>query len=142
MGSVYDEENYAGRVNYAATVIARKGRHTRHFDTTCEMDDGDFVVVAVYRRSLSNPNIAKNIFDYFNKKITLDLAEKYKDVLTSKLKDLALEARQAADARRKQEAAASKAASLEEQALTVDQPHNGDTQPPEKADVADHSISP
>lgn len=52
MPSVYEPGNFAGRVNYAAAVISRKGGQTRHFDTCFEMWDGVEVAVAVYRRSL------------------------------------------------------------------------------------------
>jgi hypothetical protein len=80
MPSVYDAENFAGRVNYAATVISRGGRCTRHFDTCCEMYDSDAVVVALYRRSLKNPALAANMWRYLNRESVLDAVERFRGV--------------------------------------------------------------
>ncbi len=91
MPSVYDTDNFAGRVNYAATVIARKGGHTRHFDTCFEMYDGVEVAVAVYRRSLGNPKLAANIWAYLGKDVVMRDIEALKDVKT---RDLAAHAAQ------------------------------------------------
>ncbi len=90
MASVYDSDNFAGRVNYAASVIARGGSCTRNFDTCCEMWDGDAVVVAVYRRSLKNPKIAANIWRYFNRESVMEAVAKLDGVT-----DLAAAARRA-----------------------------------------------
>ena len=64
MPSVYDTENFAGRVNLAATVIASGGRPSRSFDTCFEMHDGDAVAAALVRRSLNNERLAANLFRY------------------------------------------------------------------------------
>lgn len=91
MPSVYDNDNFAGRVNYAATVISRKGGHTRHFDTCFEMYDGMEVAVAVYRRSLRNPKLAANIWTYLGKEMVMRNVEELKHVRT---RDLAARAAQ------------------------------------------------
>lgn len=64
MASVYDTENFSGRVNYAAAVIVQGRRTSRSFDTCFEMHDGDAVVAALVRRSRSNPLLAANLFRY------------------------------------------------------------------------------
>lgn len=71
MPSVYDENNFIGRVNYAASVISRKGGNTRHFDTCFEMYDGDAVAAALYRRSLKNERLAINMPRYVNMDLVL-----------------------------------------------------------------------
>lgn len=50
MPSVYDPENFAGRVNLAAFYMIQGREPTRAFDTCFEMYDGDAVGVALYRR--------------------------------------------------------------------------------------------
>ena len=85
MPSVYDNDNFAGRVNYAATVISRRGGHTRHFDTCFEMDDASEVAVAVYRRSLRNPKLAANIWTYLARDTVMRDVEEMKDVKTRDL---------------------------------------------------------
>jgi hypothetical protein len=57
MPSVYDPDNFSGRVNYAAQCFMRGLRCTRHFDTCFEMADGDAVVAALVRRSAKNPKL-------------------------------------------------------------------------------------
>ena len=93
MPSVYDSENFAGRVNYAVTVITRKGGLTRHFDTCFEMWDGVEVAVAVYRRSLTNPKLAANIWTYLARDIVMGNVEELKDVATRDLPARAAESR-------------------------------------------------
>lgn len=78
MASVYTDDNFHGRVNYASLVISRKGTNTRHFDTCFEMFDGDEVVAALVRRAAKNPRLAANLFDYIRedsaKEVTQRLA--------------------------------------------------------------------
>jgi hypothetical protein len=66
MPSVYDRNNFSGRVNYAATVITRRGTATRCFDTCFEMADGDAVAAALIRRAQHNAKLARNLPDYLN----------------------------------------------------------------------------
>lgn len=77
MASVYDQDNFAGRVNYAATVICRNGDTTRHFDTCFEMWDGDAVAAALVRRAEKNPKLAKNLFRYVNESSAREAAARY-----------------------------------------------------------------
>jgi len=68
--SVYDFENFAGRVQFAAAVIARRGATSRSFDTCCEMYDGEAVIAALVRRAKKRPNgsLAKNLYHYIDQK--------------------------------------------------------------------------
>lgn len=98
MPSVYDNDNFAGRVAYAAAVIARKGGQTRHFDTCFEMYDGVEVAVAVYRRSLRNPKLAANIWTYLGRDMVMRNVETLKDVATRDLPAHAAQSRASAKA--------------------------------------------
>lgn len=93
MPSVYDEENYQGRINFAAKYIAQGRRTTRHFDTCFEMWDGDFVATALYRRAQKNPKLAAALPRYLNLDSIKATAEKYKDLSTSGLAKAAAEER-------------------------------------------------
>lgn len=88
MASVRDAENFSGRVNLLARVIATGGRTTRTTDSCCEMYDGDEVCVAVYRRSLKNESIARNIWRYLSRDTVMEAAERLSGVA-----NLAAEAR-------------------------------------------------
>ena len=55
MPSVYDTENFQGRVSLAALYISKGRETTRSFDTCFEMWDGDAVAVALLRRAERNP---------------------------------------------------------------------------------------
>lgn len=55
MPSVYDPDNFHGRVNLAALYISQGRETTRTFDTCFEMYDGDAVATALFRRALANP---------------------------------------------------------------------------------------
>lgn len=55
MPSVYDPENFAGRVSLAAFYISQRRESSRAFDTCFEMYDGDAVAVALFRRAQKNP---------------------------------------------------------------------------------------
>lgn len=96
MASVYDTENFAGRVNYAATVMVRGGSSTRHFDTCFEMCDGDLVAVALYRRAENNPKLAAALPRYLSPNLRESTLAKYAHVPTRKLGDEARKARAAA----------------------------------------------
>ena len=100
--SVYDPEAFADRVNYACLCIKR-GTRSRQFDTCCEMDDGNAVVVAVYRRSLNDPVLAEKIWTAFNQSSVMAEVERYKDVPTRELHKVARKLRQEAQERRQRE---------------------------------------
>lgn len=64
MPSVYDPDNFAGRVSYAAFCIINNRPVTRSFDTCFEMYDGAAVSAALVRRAASNPRLAANLPRY------------------------------------------------------------------------------
>lgn len=79
MSRVYEDDNFRGRVDHAAKVIARGGDANRTFDTCFEMHDGDAVAVALYRRVTKNPNtsLARNIWRYLSFDSVAPMARKY-----------------------------------------------------------------
>jgi hypothetical protein len=94
-----DPENFAGRVNYAAKVIAEGRNTSRAFDNCFENYDGDEVAAALVRRAEKNPRLAANLFRYINRDTATAAAERLKG------KNLAQEAR-ATRARRRAESEA------------------------------------
>ena len=63
---VYDDDAFQERVNFAAGYIAQGRTSTRRFDTCFEMNDGDAVVAALFRRTEKAPQskLAKNLPQY------------------------------------------------------------------------------
>lgn len=59
-------DNFAGRVNFAAKVIAECRTATRNFDNCFENDDGDAVAAALMCRAERNPKIAENLPRYLD----------------------------------------------------------------------------
>ena len=86
MPSIYKTEAFTKRVNYAVRCISNNRKTSRTFDTCLEMGDGDYVAVAVYRRSLKNTKLASNIFSYLSKDSVMASVEKLKDISTKDLK--------------------------------------------------------
>ena len=76
MKNVYDPDQFAYRVEFAAAVIRRKGEHTRRFDTCFEMNDGDAVAAALWRRAAADPagRLAANIRHYLREGYGPDLS--------------------------------------------------------------------
>lgn len=102
MPSVYQEDNFSGRVNYAAQCFMRNIGSTRHFDTCFEMYDGDVVVTALVRRCEKNHRLKAAIASQFSGTFPLswiEVAEENKDVPTRKLRDLATRMRREAQLR-------------------------------------------
>lgn len=101
MASVYQEENFIGRVNYAAQCLVRRsGIGSRHFDTCFEMADGDAVVTALQRRAAKNPRLHEAICREFRScndghypESWIKAAEDLAHIPTRKLKDAAREER-------------------------------------------------
>ena len=94
MASVYDEDNFIGRVNYAAACLVRNtGIGSRHFDTCFEMNDGDAVVTALVRRARKNPKLRAALPLGLNVDSIEARAAKYESIPTRKLSDLARELR-------------------------------------------------
>lgn len=64
MSALNRPDNFAGRVDYAAAVIAAGRSTTRSFDNCFENSDGDAVAAALVRRSKNNPKLAANLWRY------------------------------------------------------------------------------
>jgi len=99
MPSVYDPENFQGRVNLAAQYILRGSQTTRHFDACFEMADGDAVVAALYRRALKNPNLMEKMPKYLSMDSVKGIADSLANIPTRRLKDAARDMRLAFDKR-------------------------------------------
>lgn len=99
MSRLNDPENFRGRVNYAAKVIASGHRPTRAFDNCFENYDGDEVATAILRRSRRNARLAANLQRYLSLTSIEAAAERLADVPTRKLPEVARQTR----ARRKAE---------------------------------------
>lgn len=91
--SVYDEDNFSGRVAHAAATMLRGGSPTRRFDTCFEMHDGDLVAVALYRRAETNPKLAAALPRYLSPELREPTIAKYRHVPTRHLADAARKAR-------------------------------------------------
>ena len=93
--SVYDPDNFKGRVALAASYIAQEREGTRSFNTCFEMNDGDAVAVALYRRAKANPEgkLAANIWRYLGRDSVEQTAAEYENVRTQDLQNLAAQMR-------------------------------------------------
>ena len=100
--SLYDSDNFAGRVNYAAACISRQSHpNERAFDTCFEMFDGEVVTTALVRRSATNQKLADGIRKMFGGKFPTEwqaTAAKYADTATKDLPALAKQLREKAQA--------------------------------------------
>lgn len=83
--SVYDTENFAGRVKLAASYILQGRRTTRTFDTCFEMHDGDVVAAALYRRAENNPKLAEALPRYLNADLRAETVAKFAGIPTREL---------------------------------------------------------
>ena len=88
---VYGTWNFQARVNFAAQAISRSYETTRLFDTCFEMDDGDFVVVALYRRSVNNPKLANNLWRYLRQESVMEKVEEHARLSRQELKQAAFD---------------------------------------------------
>lgn len=93
MSRLNDPENFRGRVNYAAKVIAYGHRPTRAFDNCFENYDGDEVATAILRRSRKNARLASNLQRYLSLASIEAAAERLADVPTRKLPEVARQTR-------------------------------------------------
>ncbi|SMH26283.1 hypothetical protein SAMN02982922_0124 [Mesorhizobium australicum] len=80
MSRLNDPENFRGRVNYAAQVIAYGRRPTRGFDNCFENYDGDEVATVILRRSKKNARLAANLHCYLNMASLEAAADRLADV--------------------------------------------------------------
>lgn len=108
MTSYRDPEGFAARVNMACNYIANRREASRAFDTCFEMQDGDAVATAVYRRSRKNHKVRGNLWRYLARDSVVPTAFKHRRVPTKGLAALARQERAAS--------AAAFARALEEQA--------------------------
>lgn len=93
--SVYDLDNFAGRVNLAAAYISQ-GRDVscnRTFDTCFEMYDGDVVAAALYRRAEKNQKLAANLPRYISQNLREETIARYAHIPTRKLAEEAARVR-------------------------------------------------
>lgn len=85
MSRLNDPQNFAGRVAYAAKIIAYGGSPSRAFDNCFENHDGDEVATVIVRRARRNPKIASNLHRYLNMASVEAAALRLADVPTRKL---------------------------------------------------------
>lgn len=93
MSRLNDPENFRGRVNYAAKVIAYGRRPTRAFDDCFENWDGDEVATVIVRRARKNQRLAANLHRYLGIASIEEAAERLAHVPTRKLPDVARQSR-------------------------------------------------
>ena len=93
MSRLNDPENFRGRVNYAAKVIAYGRSPTRAFDNCFENYDGDEVATVILRRSRKNARLAANLQRYLILSSIEDAAERLADVPTRRLPEVARQTR-------------------------------------------------
>nr|WP_295468861.1 hypothetical protein [Mesorhizobium sp.] len=93
MSRLNDPENFRGRVNYAAQVIAYGRRPTRAFDNCFENYDGDEVATAILRRSKKNARLAANLQRYLSLATIEPAPKRLADVPTRKLPEVARQTR-------------------------------------------------
>lgn len=89
MSRLNDPENFRGRVNYAAHVIAYGRRPTRAFDNCFENYDGDEVATAILRRSKKNACLAANLHRYLSMASIEAAADRLAEVPTRELPEVA-----------------------------------------------------
>lgn len=93
MSRLNDPDNFRGRVNYAAQVIAYGRRPTRAFDNCFENYDGDEVATAILRRSKKNARLAANLQRYLSLASIEAAADRLADIPTRKLPEVARQSR-------------------------------------------------
>lgn len=93
MSRLNDPENFRGRVNYAAKVIAYGRSPTRAFDNCFENYDGDEVATVILRRSRKNARLAANLERYLSLSSIEAAADRLADVPTCKLPEVARQTR-------------------------------------------------
>jgi hypothetical protein len=97
MASPYEKTAFASRVNLACSYISAGRRTSRTFDTCFEMNDGDAVAVAVYRRSRRNPKLRTNLYRYLDRATIVGAAWRNRRRPTRSLPAWAGELRRAAE---------------------------------------------
>jgi hypothetical protein len=77
MSALNNPDNFAGRVNYAASVITQGRNTSRSFDNCFENYDGDAVAAALVRRAANNERLAANLYRYINEQSAREAAQLY-----------------------------------------------------------------
>lgn len=93
MSRLNDPENFAGRVAYAAKVIACGRSPGRAFDNCFENHDGAALATAILRRARKNVRIAANLHRYLNLASAEAAARRLADIPTRRLCVVARETR-------------------------------------------------
>jgi len=99
MTSVYEPDNFIGRVNLAASYMTKGRATTRTFDTCFEMYDGDVVACAIYRRAIKNPKLEAALPRYLSVSMRDDTLKQFEHVKTRDLPKEAAKMRAKAEAR-------------------------------------------
>ncbi|QRM32770.1 hypothetical protein [Microvirga sp. VF16] len=63
----FKPQSFAGRVRYAADLIASGARPCRAFDSCFENYDGDAIAAALIREAATNRDLAQNLGRYINR---------------------------------------------------------------------------
>jgi hypothetical protein len=99
MSRLNDPGNFAGRVAYAASVIANGRPTSRAFDNCFENYDGDEVSAILVRRAAKNSKLAANIWRYLNQEFVTERIARFANVPTRQIPLLAAESRREAEIR-------------------------------------------
>lgn len=90
-------DNFIGRVDYAAKVIAARRPTTRAFDNCFENDDPEEVIGVLVNRAERNPRIARNIGFYLTAESIADARTKFAGMSTREIAAQAARTRQRMD---------------------------------------------
>jgi hypothetical protein len=77
MSTLNKSENFAGRVNYAASIISRGKGTGRAFDGCFENYDGDAGAAALMRRAEKNERLRSYLFRSINQQSATEAYERY-----------------------------------------------------------------
>jgi hypothetical protein len=99
MSATNRPDNFAGRVNYAAQVIANKRGTSRAFDNCFENYDGDEVLAALVLRSQCNERLAANLPRYINAESIAKIRRQFETMTARQISAQAAKTRAAALAR-------------------------------------------
>lgn len=93
MPSINTDDNFKGRVAYAASVISSGRRTSRAFDNCFEHHDGDEVLAIIFRRAEKNLKLADNLAKYFDVTIAQEHVDKLAGISTRDMPAHAAETR-------------------------------------------------
>lgn len=89
-------DDFNARVNFAASYISGGKPTTRRFDSCFENNDGDAVVVALYRRTRARPDtaLARNLWRYIARSSVIPAVWRHRRIRTQNLPNLAAQMRE------------------------------------------------